>query len=272
MNPGITMIYQRYGYICFNSHMSCLKQIINPQRFISSEETGGMFVWTNGNGDYYFDKNYEETAVNAWACNDIDAVPITYCISCDDNLFSLCSVSDAGSFSFGVLAPDGTCLGYCAAAGEGNNRKLGSFFVDGNTPFDGLYTNKLHVGPPGGWIKPALFNKTYFLAHDSISGIITSVPGTAIEQTEPVEFTLAHNTPNPFNPVTSIFFTLPHECAIELTVYNVGGTKIATLADGVLSAGEHSVVWDASGFPSGVYFYRLKGLDFEGTGKMTLVK
>jgi len=80
------------------------------------------------------------------------------------------------------------------------------------------------------------------------------------------------NYPNPFNPVTTISFWLPETGRLKLDVFAVTGAKVATLADGVLSAGEHSVTWNASGFPSGVYFYRLRAGEFTGTGKMLLVK
>ena len=64
--------------------------------------------------------------------------------------------------------------------------------------------------------------------------------------------------PNPFNPSTTIEYILPRDTRTLLRVYNVSGQKVATLADGVISAGRHSVVWDAKGMPSGVYFYTLK--------------
>jgi len=83
---------------------------------------------------------------------------------------------------------------------------------------------------------------------------------------------LAQNQPNPFNPVTQIAFSLPRDCAVRLSVYNLRGLQVASLAQGEMSAGDHVVTWDASDQPSGVYFYRLEGPGILETRKMTLVK
>ena len=87
---------------------------------------------------------------------------------------------------------------------------------------------------------------------------------------KPVE--LDQNQPNPFNPITQIKFSLPRDTAVSLTVYNVRGQAVAKLADGVMTAGEHAVSWDATEHPSGVYFYRLEGPGFSETKKMTMLK
>jgi hypothetical protein len=73
---------------------------------------------------------------------------------------------------------------------------------------------------------------------------------------------LDQNFPNPFNPQTTIRFTVPSTAQAELAVFNVCGQKVCTLFDGVAGAGENRVIWDGtdnSGSPvaSGVYFYRL---------------
>jgi len=93
-----------------------------------------------------------------------------------------------------------------------------------------------------------------------------------VEEAIPFIFSLSPNHPNPFNPATSIPFTLATESEITLTVYNIAGEKVLTLADGNYSAGAHSLDWNASEFASGVYFCQLRAGDFVETRKMTLVK
>lgn len=93
----------------------------------------------------------------------------------------------------------------------------------------------------------------------------------------PGSFALAQNYPNPFNPSTEISFALPKAADITLTVYNIVGQKVAVLADGVFTAGDHTVTWngtDAHGeqVSSGVYFYRLASDERSLTRKMMLVK
>jgi hypothetical protein len=69
--------------------------------------------------------------------------------------------------------------------------------------------------------------------------------------------TLEQNRPNPFNPVTSIDYTIPRESHVRITVYDLLGRCIATLADERATAGVHSVRFSGSGLPAGVYMYRL---------------
>jgi len=74
----------------------------------------------------------------------------------------------------------------------------------------------------------------------------------------PSDVRLAQNYPNPFNPATSISWTQPVSDRVRLSVYNLLGQNMATLADGLHPAGEHEVQLDASGWASGVYVYVLE--------------
>ncbi len=74
----------------------------------------------------------------------------------------------------------------------------------------------------------------------------------------PRTFALAQNYPNPFNPATTIRYQLPAAGNVELNIYNVLGQKVATLASERQKAGLHQRAWNASEYPSGVYFYRLQ--------------
>lgn len=78
--------------------------------------------------------------------------------------------------------------------------------------------------------------------------------------------------PNPFNPTSTLAFTLAERMDVELAVYNTLGQRVALLADGPMEAGSHEAVFDAGSLPSGIYFYRLRtGSDFQ-TGQLMLVK
>jgi len=90
-------------------------------------------------------------------------------------------------------------------------------------------------------------------------------------------FALQNNYPNPFNPETTIAFSLPQTGAARLTVYNVKGQKVRTLLHDVMVAGEHRIVWNGQDdanhtVGSGVYFYRLEAGGKVATRKMVLVK
>ncbi len=88
----------------------------------------------------------------------------------------------------------------------------------------------------------------------------------------PKEFGLAQNYPNPFNPSTVIQFNVPKQEKLMLTVYNILGQKVATLLDAEVSAGVHSITFDASKLSSGIYFYQLSGNNVNITKKMILTK
>ncbi len=88
----------------------------------------------------------------------------------------------------------------------------------------------------------------------------------------PQVFELSQNYPNPFNPVTEISFSLPRKEHVSLKVFNVLGMEVATLVEGERGAGRHTASFDATGFASGVYFYRLKAGDAMLSKKMMLVK
>ena len=85
-------------------------------------------------------------------------------------------------------------------------------------------------------------------------------------------FTLSANYPNPFNPVTTIEYTLQNSGEVRMMVYNLLGEEVTRLVDGEMPAGNHIAIWDASNFASGIYFYRLQAGDFVQTKKMVLLK
>lgn len=94
----------------------------------------------------------------------------------------------------------------------------------------------------------------------------------------PTACSLNQNYPNPFNPQTTISYsisakaTMDRQLPVELAIYDICGRKITTLVDEIQTTGYHTVNWDASGFSSGIYFYRLRAGDFVETKKMVLMK
>lgn len=98
----------------------------------------------------------------------------------------------------------------------------------------------------------------------------------------PKQFSLSQNYPNPFNPSTNIKFNIPLSkevsgkegsgVFVNISVYDISGKRVKTLLNQNLNAGEYSLNFDAAGFSSGVYFYKLTAGTFTDTKKMVLLK
>lgn len=88
----------------------------------------------------------------------------------------------------------------------------------------------------------------------------------------PEAFTLRQNYPNPFNPGTTIAYELPAEANVTIRVYNIRGEHIVTLAEGVKRAGAHTIEFNGSSLPSGLYFYTVDVGHLRQTKRMLLLK
>lgn len=99
--------------------------------------------------------------------------------------------------------------------------------------------------------------------------------GTSVDRTDldsPNAYVLHNNYPNPFNPTTNISFSLPASEFVELSVYNVLGQKVATVLSQQMTAGTHSVSFNARALASGVYIYQIRAGSFVQNKTMMLVK
>ena len=88
----------------------------------------------------------------------------------------------------------------------------------------------------------------------------------------PMEFNLYQNYPNPFNPVTKIKFSIPKSEPVAIKIYDALGREIVTLVNDRVIAGVYSVDWNATEYPSGIYFCRFESNKFTQTNKMILLK
>jgi lysophospholipase L1-like esterase len=131
------------------------------------------------------------------------------------------------------------------------------------------------------YIKPVNYNVYYTVTFNngvettSDTTVVGTLP-TGIEEFEssgiPSGIQLLPCYPNPFNPSTTISFSIPEKSYVSLKIIDVTGRDVATLVSGQLSAGFHTRQWDAANMPSGIYFYRLQIGSSIQTRKLVLLK
>jgi len=268
---------------------SCLVELVDCTKMMNGADSqiepdgSGYVVWANSNGDWFLDKNADPEPKNPpqlWACisyeprnfNDLRSSPSPT----DVNGFMPVWLEFAGLYSVGAITQDGSGIDFWrfaddsfASGGDNTQKKGNGWALGAGTQFDGLYTHKPMLANPA-W-SDASYRAVCWFAADSDGGVISSLP-VAVNEDVPAAFVVSQNTPNPFNPTTTINFSLAKSGQVSVDVFNVAGQKIATLANETMTSGSHSLTWDANGFSAGVYFYTVKSGDFSKTMKMTLLK
>lgn len=144
--------------------------------------------------------------------------------------------------------------------------------------FDGTLKGKPPLAAPGESFSVANHLSTSTYTPLVLLGLVHA--GVAVDDTPPTMPTRAEmeqNFPNPFNPQTTIHFTLTRRESVRIFVFNILGQRVATLADREYDAGRHSVTWDGrdeSGRPaaSGIYLYQIKSEQLTTSRKMILLR
>ena len=88
----------------------------------------------------------------------------------------------------------------------------------------------------------------------------------------PEDYELKNAYPNPFNPITNISFSIPQSGLVSINIYDINGELVTKLIDKPLNIGYHSINWDGSSQPSGMYFVRMDSGEFTETQKVFLIK
>jgi hypothetical protein len=205
----------------------------------------GIFAGTSFGGGVFRSTNEGETwtQVNDGMANA--SVNSLLALSRDEGRTALFAGTDSSVF----LSVDNGATWKTVGAGlEG--MEILSLAVSGENLFAGTLTN-------GVWRRP-------------LSEMMTPVSTRTGEP--PREFSLRQNYPNPFNPTTYISYQLPINALVILKVYDVIGREVRTLVNERQPAGVHSVRFNASNLPSGVYFYRMRAGPVIQTKKSVVIK
>ncbi len=186
-------------------------------------------------------------------------------------------------FKVNLTTGDTTIVGYTGLGKQTNtiafDENLNLFGVIGSTSELNDFVSINTSTGVGSVIGSVGFKHILGLAY--LDQILTSVEGEDNE-TIPSDYALKQNYPNPFNPITKIDFSLPAESNVKLIIYNILGQEVIQLVNNQMSAGNHSVTWnanDAGGnqLTSGIYLYKLtasgvNGGEFQDIKKMILLK
>jgi hypothetical protein len=156
--------------------------------------------------------------------------------------------------------------------GPGDTTTFLSWIVPPQGPsFRSIFTFKKGIGLVRNSYNSGSIDVNSFNEHVLINSIITSV-ARPVESSSPSSFLLFQNYPNPFNPATEIRYDLPMQVHVVLKVFDVLGREVVSLVDAIEQAGDQSITFDASHFPSGVYFYRLQAGHHTETKKFVLLR
>lgn len=212
-----------------------------------------------------------------------------------DNIGSVCingNVIFAGTYGSGLMRS--TNLGSTWVQTLSTTKRINSIYANNDYVFVGVDSG-FYVSVDGGLsftdksqgietasISSSIIKGTnVFVANSNYQSINVSAWKRDLQQVVGIKqitstiadsYSLHQNFPNPFNPITKITFDLPKSDFVSIVVFDLLGREIATLVNDELYAGTYEVNWNATGFTSGVYFYKMETPDFSKTMKMILTK
>lgn len=180
-----------------------------------------------------------------------------YVSSCSTRVYSS-EISVSGSYLYAAITD--------IAEGEG-----GVDVIDVGDPVNPVLVSR-YVLPGYSHFIYTDDNYCYLTSEYSLMILTTLSTGIEDHGNMPQTFTLTQNYPNPFNARTTIRYILSQAGKVSLEIFNIIGEKVAVVIDEFEQAGPHSMIWDAAGVPSGVYFAKLETVDKSRTIKMVVLK
>ena len=252
-------------FISYDDEASCASKV----KYVMNNNLGGVFIWELGGG---YRNNAEAgqqdvllQAVKSAAggiINVTDLVPPTVALTTPSdnsiirgNINLEAAASDNIGVSSVVFEVDGSQIGNAITSEPFEILWNTSSVIDGNHTITAIASD-------------AAGNSSIASVTVEVSNVDTNVSGNII----PTSFALKQNYPNPFNLSTTIDFDLPVSSHVTLQIFDVLGEEVAELIDENLDAGTFRVQWNATGFSSGIYIYRLIADNKTFERKMNLLK
>ena len=198
-----------------------------------------------------------------------------YVVLCSDETLFLSEFQDVvnriGSFGFGLSAAGELIRLYNADGGlvdwiAYDDSDPWPIEPDGEGPTLALMNPKMDNTLAENWAVSG-GHGTPGAVNDVISGIQEETESDA-----PVAFSLGWNYPNPFNPMTTIPFSIPESGRVTIEIYSILGQRVAKVIDDNMPPGHHQAVFRADHLASGIYYYRFAASGFIQTNSMLLLK
>jgi len=193
-----------------------------------------------------------------------------------------------GDISISIISPTGIEVSLTNRRGAGGDNYINTLFDDssavaisnGTAPFTGTFRpesplsvfNGLNVH--GNWVlkvNDQAAGDTGRIERYYLNVIYNAVLVVNNKQI-PVKFELGQNFPNPFNPVTTIKYSVPKQAFVVIKIYDILGREVKILVNDMRIAGNYEIDFNASHLASGVYFYKIKSGDFTDVKKLVLLK
>lgn len=269
---------------------------------VSNYSTGSISIFMNvGNGTFRLTSVFGINGSPSWICTgdwngdglmdfavseQVSSSVVTFSAvdTLDFAYASTIPISNPGGTTDGIVSGDWNQDGKMDIAVAGGDANTVSILIgDGHGHFDvtgQIPTQYRTVGlATGDWNEDG---KLDIVATNDLSNTVSIlINGTVVTEvnrrgvkTTPQQFILRQNFPNPFNPSTQIAYVIPRQSVVLLRIYDVLGKEMTTLVDERKGPGEYTIhiQWNASGYPSGVYFCRIEAGEFMQTKKMVYLK
>jgi hypothetical protein len=264
------------GYKIFN-----MSQPVGTTSWFQGNST--VFSSYNGPATGYVAANYDNTGNTGNINNWLILPKVNGGLYYGDSLILYCRSTNAASQNY----PDSIRIMY-SAPGDSTPQasswvEIGRFRVPNPPVGQNIWTRKGFKAPSFGY--PGRFAIRYSVVNGGMNGTnsdyigidalsITRSSAVSISNLSQASglYSLEENYPNPFNPSTTFTFSIPEASFVKLAVYDVQGREMEVLVNGYTKSGSYKVNFNASGLPSGVYFYRIESGKYSASKKMLLVK
>lgn len=205
----------------------------------------------------------------------------------DDSGIHSCSgapgtVFEGLEFNYGEITEDTYVEDWPDYIAPVNGGETALYYLNSSKNAAVCYSGKFENGAPEGQLVHFAFTWETIYPRESRALVMARILNyfgletgfdDGVHPTVAERFELFQNFPNPFNPITVISYQLPAVSRVEISIYNILGQEVTTLVNRKQSAGIYKEKWDATGYASGVYFFRLKtDKGFVQTKKMLLMK